>query len=40
MFFVTVGASQTDIKFWNWTEDFMKRSWGCVSLIFVIFLIK
>lgn len=32
MFFVTVGASQTDIKFWNWTEDFMKRSWGCVLI--------
>ncbi|GJQ77026.1 hypothetical protein Trydic_g15220 [Trypoxylus dichotomus] len=32
MFFVTVGASQTDIRFWNWTEDFMKRSWGCVLI--------
>lgn len=31
VFFFTVGGYNTDIKFWNWTDDFTLRSWGCVS---------
>ncbi|XP_017775847.1 PREDICTED: high affinity cationic amino acid transporter 1 isoform X2 [Nicrophorus vespilloides] len=29
-FFVSVGGYHTDIIFWNWSEDFRKRSWGCI----------
>ncbi|XP_065160788.1 high affinity cationic amino acid transporter 1 isoform X2 [Atheta coriaria] len=30
LFFIVVGGYHTDISFWNWKEDFGKRSWGCL----------